>query len=186
MNKKVFQFKNDYFIKIKDHSFYVLNGFYRPNSYGYSHQPIYLQLVSTSKTGGIIKEYLDEGWELQKGKYNNQMIFTIYNKKYFNHGSKSNRRGYLTFIAPTLDACTFLLAKTYLFPQADIEFTNEKFELVKKVILNNCEILQKINDKQTFEGIALQTNNDWDVEWLIRKINEKINLELLRNGKQSS
>lgn len=164
-----FAFKDRQYLTIKNHTFIVLNGF-RVNR-----TPVFYQLTS-NVSGGIVKEYLPKNWELQKGKYNGKMIFNIYNKNFFKHKSKAEKRGQLLFIAPTFEGIEYLVAKTFALPLAGEEINDRNIKIATEVFIerNMLSPADNIWSEQEFYATSIDTNNNWCIEGTISMLKRRI------------
>lgn len=167
---KTFNYKNNKYLTLKNHTFFIISGF------NVNYNKVFYQVTTTSK-GGIIPEYLPKDWKMQKAKYNGQMIYNLYNKKYFKYDSQAEKKGYLTFIAPTIEGAYYLLAKLYLFPEFNIAInaTNLKITLnyLKNEFNDRYGIIRKAEnlcDNKLLQAIYINTNDDWHMSRLQKEI----------------
>jgi len=166
----IFEYKGNTYLSIKDHNFHILNGF----SFGYQNY-VYLQ-CTTNTSSGIVKEYLPKGWELQKKRYNGQMIFTLYRKSYFNYKSKSKSLGTLCFLALSEEGAKYLLYRWILNEQLNLDDNEVNIEIVKDNIGNYAHTISGLVNDQKMFGVRLNINdNRHRFEWIESEIKEIVN-----------
>ena len=171
---KIFKHNDKAYLQIKDHSFEILNGF----TLGWNNENIIYIQCTTNRSSGIIKEYLpNKHWELQKKRYNGQMIFTLYNKTYFKYKSQSASIGNIVFIAPTEEGSKYLMIK-WLLQWLELSDIDNNIEIIKKVFEDRhsdryLTTLKRTNKDQEFNSIMINTNY-WNFNNVIKDIKEEI------------
>ena len=100
---KIFEYKRNKYLQLKDHSFQILNAIKQDFS---DQSVIYIQ-CTTNTSSGIVSEYLPKDWNLIKKRYNGQMIFTLYKNDYFKYNSKSESLGNIVFLAMSIDGAKY-------------------------------------------------------------------------------
>ena len=161
---KLLEFNGKNYLRLKDHTFLVINSFQR-NYY----DNIFIQCVSNNRYG-IIKEYLPKNWELIRTRVNGRIIYTLYDKKYFNYNTKAENKGRMTFISTTLDGAYFL-AYQWLLQILGYEVNNDNITKLKeyfKIYHHNSRHFTRLTGKseQLLHGVIFNTrgSDPWYME----------------------
>jgi len=163
----IFEYKGTQYLNIKDHNFQILNGF----CHGYQNH-IYIQCTTTSSSG-IVKEYLPQGWELQKSRYNGQMIFTLYKKSCFAYKSKSTSIGNVAFVALSKEGARYLLHRWILNEQLELDDNQYNINIVEAEISRRIGNLSQVTENQKMFGVSIDMNN-WNMKHILSDIEEQI------------
>jgi len=165
---QIFEHDNRKYLSIRGHHFHILNGFGSGD---------FIQ-CTTMSSSGIIKDYLPQGYELSKSRYNGQMIFTIYKKNLFNYKSKSKSLGTLLFIALSEDGAKYLFYRWLLNEQIGMDDTPENIAIVKEVFADERRQLERFVDtvkNQNMKAVSINMN-DYGITYAIKTIIKKIGM----------
>jgi|GEM_PF-1917580 len=164
-----FKHKGKTYLSIKNHSFQILNGFSRNGS------DVYYQ-VTSGRSGGITKEYLPNGWDMTKRRYNGHMIYTLYNRNYFRYQTTASTVNAMCFIAPDPDGARWL-AKRWWLGFVAVDMTKRAIKLVDDVFWKlDFRTMWQLDDEQPLHGVSLDIGDYYnlqrDVDELKRKVKE--------------
>lgn len=164
----IFEYKDNHYLSIKDHSFQILNAL----SAGYNNN-VYIQ-CTTNSSSGILKEYLPQGWALQKKRYNGQMIFTLYKKNMFSYKSKSKSLGTTCFVAFSKEGAAHLLYRWILNERLNIDDTEKNIEVAKIYIHTWAKKMHQVVNNQKMFGVYFNISYHMNsIEYIESRINKK-------------
>jgi len=164
----VFRNAGETFLQIKDHTFFVLNGFKKESYNG--DEGIYFIQCTTDKRDGIVKEYLPNGWDLTKKRIGKRMVYSLYKKDFFKFSGKNPTK--LIFIACN-EAGALYLMRRWILEKNLIPINDASFEEISKIDFYEKEIYQ-ISETQTLSGVILRDIGDYFYNNGVKKLKQNL------------
>jgi hypothetical protein len=149
---KIFEHNKKHYLTINDHTFEILNYF----KDGYNN-PVWIQ-CTTNNSYGIVKEYLPSAsWALIKKRINRQMIFILYQKRYFNYKTTTDYPGKIAFIS-TKEESAKQLCYHWLLQHYGFENNKANRKVVEEFFEDNMRCFNSLSSNQnTLDGIIINT-----------------------------